>query len=213
LAQAPGLPPKPEEVERCSAAELSQTQFARMFGFSVDTVQQYEKGRRVPSGPASTFLRVIAAEPEAVIRALDPHRARRRKRSDAGMTPLPGYTKSSSGNTLFAFSSQPGTRSDPALLLQFVRELHGIARFPPHAVLARQAAADLTHNFRMSAPKVSALWKLSASLASNMISGCRLPSPAWKMMATCRPQASDICRLCGAASGRREVGMTPSMQR
>jgi putative transcriptional regulator len=47
-----------------------------MFGFSVDTVQQYEQGRRVPSGPASTLLRVIAAEPEAVLRALDPGRAR-----------------------------------------------------------------------------------------------------------------------------------------
>jgi putative transcriptional regulator len=56
-----------------------------MFGFSVDTVQQYEQGRRVPSGPASTLLRVIAAEPEAVIRALDPHRAKRR-----ATVPTPG---------------------------------------------------------------------------------------------------------------------------
>jgi putative transcriptional regulator len=72
-------PPKPEEVRALrTRLELSQTQFALMFGFSVDTVQQYEQGRRVPSGPASTLLRVIAAEPEAVIRALDPHRARRR---------------------------------------------------------------------------------------------------------------------------------------
>lgn len=72
-------PPKPEEVRALrTRLELSQTQFALMFGFSVDTVQQYEQGRRVPSGPASTLLRVIAAEPEVVIRALDPHRARRR---------------------------------------------------------------------------------------------------------------------------------------
>ena len=79
-------PPKPEEVRALRARlELSQTQFALMFGFSVDTVQQYEQGRRVPSGPASTLLRVIAKEPEAVIRALDPHRARRR----AGV-PTPG---------------------------------------------------------------------------------------------------------------------------
>jgi len=73
-------PPTPDEVRALRARlELSQTQFALMFGFSVDTVQQYEQGRRVPSGPASTLLRVIAAEPGAVIRALDPHRARRRK--------------------------------------------------------------------------------------------------------------------------------------
>jgi putative transcriptional regulator len=90
LAQAvPVYPPtKPEEVRALRARlELSQSQFSLMFGFSVDTVQQYEQGRRVPSGPASTLLRVIAKEP-AVIRALDPHRERRR--SAARPTVLPG---------------------------------------------------------------------------------------------------------------------------
>ena len=70
-------PPKPEEVRALRARlGLSQTQFALMFGFGVDTVQQDQQGRRVPSGPASSLLRVIAAEPEAVLRALDPRRAR-----------------------------------------------------------------------------------------------------------------------------------------
>lgn len=55
---------------------LSQAQFARRFGFTVDTVQQYEQGRRTPSGPASTLLRVIESDPQAVVRALDPHRVR-----------------------------------------------------------------------------------------------------------------------------------------
>jgi putative transcriptional regulator len=49
---------------------LSQARFALQFGFTVDTVQQYEQGRRKPSGPASTLLRVIEADPEAVVRAL-----------------------------------------------------------------------------------------------------------------------------------------------
>jgi putative transcriptional regulator len=49
---------------------LSQSQFALRFGFTIDTLQQYEQGRRTPSGPASTLLRVIDADPEAVIRAL-----------------------------------------------------------------------------------------------------------------------------------------------
>lgn len=49
---------------------LSQAQFALRFGFTVDTVQQYEQGRRTLSGPASTLLRVIEADPEAVMRAL-----------------------------------------------------------------------------------------------------------------------------------------------
>ena len=49
---------------------LSQAQFARRFGFTLDTVQQYERGRRRPSGPATTSLRIIEADPEAVVRAL-----------------------------------------------------------------------------------------------------------------------------------------------
>jgi putative transcriptional regulator len=46
---------------------LSQAQFARRFGFTVDTVQQYEQRRRRPSSPAPTLLRVIEADPEAVV--------------------------------------------------------------------------------------------------------------------------------------------------
>ena len=39
-------------------------------GFALDMVQQYEQGRQRPSGPASTLLRVIDADPEGVVRAL-----------------------------------------------------------------------------------------------------------------------------------------------
>jgi putative transcriptional regulator len=68
-------PPTPEQVRALRAKlGLSQSQFALRFGFTIDTVQQYEQGRRRPSGPASTLLRVIEAEPEAVIRALHPSR-------------------------------------------------------------------------------------------------------------------------------------------
>jgi DNA-binding transcriptional regulator YiaG len=64
-------PQTPEQVRALRARlGLSQAQFALQFGFTVDTVQQYEQGRRKPSGPASTLLRVIEADPEAVIRAL-----------------------------------------------------------------------------------------------------------------------------------------------
>ena len=64
-------PPSAEQVRALRARlGLSQAQFARRFGFTIDTVQQYEQGRRTPSGPASTLLRVIEAEPDAVIRAL-----------------------------------------------------------------------------------------------------------------------------------------------
>jgi len=65
--------PSPEQVRALRAKlGLSQPQFARRFGFTVDAIQQYEQGRRVPSGPASTLLRVIAADPDAVARALRP---------------------------------------------------------------------------------------------------------------------------------------------
>ena len=69
-------PPTPGQVRALRVRlGLSQTQFARRFGFNVDTVQQYEQGRRVPSGPAATLLRVIEADPVAVVRALDSHRS------------------------------------------------------------------------------------------------------------------------------------------
>jgi len=64
-------PPTPEEVKALRVKlGMSQARFARSFGFTIDAVQQYEQGRRRPSGPAATLLRVIAREPEAVRRAL-----------------------------------------------------------------------------------------------------------------------------------------------
>jgi putative transcriptional regulator len=64
-------PPSPDQVRALRARlGLTQVQFARRFGFTLDTVQQYEQGRRRPSGPASTLLRVIAADPDGVVRAL-----------------------------------------------------------------------------------------------------------------------------------------------
>jgi DNA-binding transcriptional regulator YiaG len=64
-------PPTPQEVKALRRRlGMSQARFARCFGFTIDTVQQYEQGRRRPSGPAATLLLVIAREPEAVRRAL-----------------------------------------------------------------------------------------------------------------------------------------------
>jgi len=70
-------PPSPAQVRALRAKlGLSQARFARCFGLTLDTVQQYEQGRRRPSGPASTLLRVIEADPEAVMRALRLRKAR-----------------------------------------------------------------------------------------------------------------------------------------
>jgi putative transcriptional regulator len=64
----------PDAVEDVRALRtrlgLSQDAFAARFGFSVDAIRQYESRRRIPTGPIRTLLRVIAREPDAVIRAL-----------------------------------------------------------------------------------------------------------------------------------------------
>ena len=63
--------PKPDDVKTVRQhLGLTRSEFAHRFGFRLDTLQQYETGRRVPSGPAATLLRVIAADPDAVTRAL-----------------------------------------------------------------------------------------------------------------------------------------------
>jgi putative transcriptional regulator len=48
---------------------LSQAQFARLLGVSVRTLQEWEQGRRVPSGAAKTLLKVALARPEALLAA------------------------------------------------------------------------------------------------------------------------------------------------
>ncbi len=49
--------------------ELSQSEFADRFGFSVRNLQKWEQGVARPSGAARAFLTVIAREPRAVMRA------------------------------------------------------------------------------------------------------------------------------------------------
>lgn len=63
--------PGPEDIRALRRRlGLSQVGFARRYGFSVETIRNYEQGHRHPTGPARVLLRVIAAEPEAVERAL-----------------------------------------------------------------------------------------------------------------------------------------------
>ena len=45
---------------------MSQSAFARLMGVSVRTLQDWEQGRRQPSGAARTLLRVAQRTPEAV---------------------------------------------------------------------------------------------------------------------------------------------------
>jgi putative transcriptional regulator len=45
---------------------LSQTQFAKRFGFSPASVREWEQGRRRPEAAARILLLVIASRPEVV---------------------------------------------------------------------------------------------------------------------------------------------------
>ena len=49
---------------------MTQAQFAREFGFSIDTLRHWEQGRRMPDGAARAYLRVIDLAPKAVQKAL-----------------------------------------------------------------------------------------------------------------------------------------------
>ena len=45
---------------------MSQDEFAKLLGVSVRTLQDWEQGRREPSGAAKTLLRIASQNPEAV---------------------------------------------------------------------------------------------------------------------------------------------------
>lgn len=46
---------------------LSQARFARLLGVSVRTLQEWEQGRRAPSGAARTLLMVADKNPKALL--------------------------------------------------------------------------------------------------------------------------------------------------
>ena len=50
---------------------LCQVAFARRIGVPVDTVRNWEQGKRAPQGPARALLRIIDRAPEAALAALD----------------------------------------------------------------------------------------------------------------------------------------------
>ncbi len=49
-----------------AATGLSQATFAKLLGVSVRTLQEWEQGRKAPSGAAATLLKVAAKHPEVL---------------------------------------------------------------------------------------------------------------------------------------------------
>ena len=50
---------------------LSQMQFARLIGVSKRTLENWEQGRRRPTGPARALLKLVDHDPEHAIRTLN----------------------------------------------------------------------------------------------------------------------------------------------
>jgi len=75
LAAAPDA--EPAEVSALPAvrdlrrrAQLTQIEFAARLGVPVETIRNWEQGKRAPRGPARALLAVIAHSPETVFEAL-----------------------------------------------------------------------------------------------------------------------------------------------
>ena len=49
---------------------LSQQDFATLIQVSVKTLQNWEQGRRHPTGPAAALLKIVASNPEMAMKSL-----------------------------------------------------------------------------------------------------------------------------------------------
>ena len=74
---APAMPAAPAETASPPAvrdlrrrARLTQLEFAARLGVPVETIRNWEQGKRMPRGPARALLAVIAHAPETVFAAL-----------------------------------------------------------------------------------------------------------------------------------------------
>ncbi len=57
----------PDIAQTRAKVGLSQTQFAQLMGVSVRTLQDWEQGRRRPSGAARTLLIIADKNPQAIL--------------------------------------------------------------------------------------------------------------------------------------------------
>ena len=67
---APAIAPPPAVRDLRKRARLTQQEFAARLGVPVETIRNWEQGKRMPRGPARALLAVIAHAPEMVFAAL-----------------------------------------------------------------------------------------------------------------------------------------------
>lgn len=57
----------PPIAQTREAMSLSQAQFAKLLGVSVRTLQEWEQGRRAPSGAARVLILIASRNPKALL--------------------------------------------------------------------------------------------------------------------------------------------------
>lgn len=58
--------PVPDVRTIREAAKISQSQFARLIGVNLRTLQNWEQRRTQPTGPAKALLKIVASNPKAI---------------------------------------------------------------------------------------------------------------------------------------------------
>ena len=61
------IDPKTDIVKVRGKLGLSQSKFAALLGISADTLQNWEQGRREPTGPAKVLLRIALRHPKVLL--------------------------------------------------------------------------------------------------------------------------------------------------
>ena len=58
--------PEPDVRSIREAAQITQSQFARLIGVNLRTLQNWEQQRTKPTGPARALLKIVASDPKAL---------------------------------------------------------------------------------------------------------------------------------------------------
>ena len=58
--------PAPDVRTIREAAQISQSQFAKLIGVNLRTLQNWEQQRTQPTGPARSLLKIVASNPRAI---------------------------------------------------------------------------------------------------------------------------------------------------